>query len=37
MSNAGGGGGGTSTSFVQGSVATGSENWPIRRLKLAYQ
>ena len=31
----GGGGGGTWTSFVRGCVATGLENWPIRRLKLA--
>ena len=30
-------GGGTSTSLVRGCVATGSENWPIRRLKLAHQ
>ena len=28
-------GGGTSTSFARGCVATGLENWPIRRLKLA--
>ena len=27
--------GGTSTSFVWGGVATGLENWPICRLKLA--
>ena len=31
----GGGGGGTSTSFVRECVATGLENSPIRRLKLA--
>ena len=37
MSNhvSGGGGGGTSTSFVRECVATGLENRPIRRLKLA--